>query len=134
MSNANNDIIKQHSFDRLEDIFRKQQIFTDRVYKNFKNQEFSCYNFNKETFDISYSLQRAMIELSEAIREIDDHTKIWKTNIKEPYDREKILEELIDTSKFIHQAILFLGYNTDDYYDGHMKKDNKNHKRQDQKY
>lgn len=131
---ADTEIYKKYAFDRLAQIFREQEIFTDRVYKPFKDKPFNCYNFDKETFDLFYTLVRASIELSEALKEIDDHTKIWKNSKGEPYDKEKVLKELIDVAKFCHQAILFLGYNEDDYYKGHTTKTKINHKRQDNGY
>lgn len=127
-------IDQQPIFDRLQQIFREQQIFTDRVYKPFNDLPFQCYNFDKETFDLFYTLVRAQIELSEAMSEIDKHTKIWKNDKGGPYDKQKVLTELIDTAKFIHQAILFLGYTDDDYYLQHTKKNEKNHKRQNDGY
>lgn len=128
------ELTKKYAFDRLEQIFREQEIFTNRIYKKFEDRDFSCYNFEKETFDLYYTIVRLIQEAFEALHEIDNHTKIWKNNKGESYDKEKVFTELVDASKFLHQAIIFLGKNADDYYLKHTKKNEENHKRQDNGY
>lgn len=134
INEQNKDLFKQYAFDRLEQIFREQDIFTNRIYKKFENQEFSCFNFEIETFNLYYTIVRLIQEAFEALHEIDNHTKIWKQNKGEPYDKEKVFTELVDASKFLHQAIIFLGKNSDDFYLKHTQKNELNHKRQDNGY
>ena len=118
-------------YDKLDQIMITQRKFTDRIYNQYKNQHFSCYNFNRSRFDIWYSLVRASTEIHEASELI--HSKIWSQNIKE-FNREKMLEEIVDCQKFLNQAILLLGFTAQDVYDMHMKKDKINIQRQENNY
>lgn len=124
---------QNYTIDKLDEIFNDQKEFTEQIYNKFNDKNFECYNFDKETFDLYYTIQRAITELTEALKEIDDHTKIWK-NDKTPYTKDKVFTELVDSSKFIHQAIQMLGYHAKDYYEMHKEKTKINTERQKNNY
>ena len=118
-------------FDKLDEIFQEQKQFKNQIEDQYKNNEFKCYNFEKFDYDIYYDLNCAIEELIEAIRELN--TKKWKQK-KKIVDRKKVLEEIVDASKFMNQAILRLGYNANDYYELHKKKSEENRNRQKNNY
>lgn len=122
---------KSYIFDKLDEIFMDQKEFTSQIDKQYFNKPFSCYNINKPDFDLYYDLNCAIEELVEAIRELN--TKRWKQN-KRIVDKDKILEEIVDCTKFLNQAILRLGYNANDYYEKHKKKSKINRDRQKNNY
>src|SRR5688500_17374037 len=88
---------KSYIFDKLDEIFMDQKHFTNQINSQYKGQEFSCYHFDKGEFDIYYDINCAIEELVEAIRELN--TKKWKQTRKQ-VNRDKILEELVDCTKF----------------------------------
>lgn len=122
---------KSYVWDKLDEIFSEQKQFTSQIDKQYFDKPFSCYNFDKPDFDLYYDLNCAIEELVEAIRELN--TKKWKQN-KKIIDKQKILEEIVDCTKFLNQAILRLGYNANDYYDMHKKKSGINTERQKNGY
>jgi dimeric dUTPase (all-alpha-NTP-PPase superfamily) len=122
---------KSYMFDKLDEIFSDQKMFTNQIDNQFKDQQFSCYNFDKADFDLYYDLNCAIEELIEAIRELN--TKKWKQTRKQ-VDKSKVLEEIVDATKFLNQAILRLGYNANDFYELHKKKSQINRDRQKNGY
>lgn len=118
-------------FDRLDEIFNDQKAFTNQIDSKYKDQTFSCYNFNQLEFDLYDDLNCAIAEISEAIRELN--TKKWR-EVKNVVDKQKVLEEIVDCTKFLNQAILRLGYNSNDYYNMHVSKSGTNRKRQKNGY
>lgn len=125
---------KNYCYDKLDQIFADQKNFKQQIDSKFENQEFSCYNFKKQLFDIDYDLNNVITEAAEAKSLL--RLKKWsEKDIELTLElREKILEELIDVSKFLNQAIINLGYSAADYYDMHMKKSEINKKRQKNNY
>lgn len=119
------------SYDRLHELFDDQKRFTKEIYTKFKEQPFYCYNFDKEHFDIYYSLVCAVDEVIEAKRLVD--SKIWSIKRNE-IPKKILLEELVDASKFIMQTIQMLGYNSNDFYNMFMEKSEINRKRQREGY
>lgn len=122
---------KSYIFDKLDEIFRDQKEFTLQIDNQYKDNPFSCYNFDKSDFNLYYDLNCAIEELIEAIRELN--TKKWKQTRKN-VNREKVLEEIVDATKFLNQAILRLGFNANDYYELHKKKSQINRDRQKNNY
>jgi dimeric dUTPase (all-alpha-NTP-PPase superfamily) len=114
-------------FDRLDDLFNEQKEFTNQIDSKFSNQEFSCYNFTREEYDIYDDLNCAIQEATEAIRELN--TKKWKSKRK-IVNKKKVLEEIVDCTKFLNQAMIRLGYNSNDFYNMHKKKSEINRERQ----
>lgn len=122
---------KSYIFDKLDEIFMDQREFTSQIDKQYFDQPFNCYNFDKKEYDLYYDLNCAIEELVEAIRELN--TKKWKRERKTIH-KERILEEIVDATKFLNQAILRLGYNANDFYELHRKKSNINRERQKNGY
>jgi len=122
---------KSYMWDKLDEIFSEQKAFTNQINDQYKDNDFKCYNMDKFDYDIYYDLNCAIEELVEAIRELN--TKKWKQK-KKVVDKKKVLEEMVDASKFIHQAIIRLGYNANDYFEMHKTKDEENKNRQKNGY
>lgn len=136
MNKNNRDVINPVCYDKLNEIIHDQELFTFQIYKQYKETPFSCYNFKKDHFDIYYTLDRANIEINEAKVLVD--SKIWKKTTEQKalskQKKEMILEEIIDAQKFLNQAVIQLGYNTQDLYDMHKKKSDTNRIRQQNNY
>lgn len=122
---------KSYVFDKLDEIFSDQREFCSQIDKQYFDKPFNCFNFVKDDFNLYYDLNCAIEELIEAIRELN--TKKWKQTRKN-VDREKVLEEIVDATKFLNQAILRLGYNANDFYELHKKKSQVNRDRQKNGY
>lgn len=122
---------KSYLWDKLDEIFQKQLQFTNQIDGNYKDQSFSCYHFDKLEFDLYDDLNCAIQECCEAIKELN--TKKWKKQKKE-VDRKKVLIEIVDATKFLHQAVIRLGYNSTDFYEAHKNKGKENDKRQKEGY
>jgi dimeric dUTPase (all-alpha-NTP-PPase superfamily) len=122
---------KSYIFDKLDEIFMDQKAFTLQIDNEYKDKPFNCYNISKTDFDLYYDLNCAIEELVEAIRELN--TKRWKRT-KKIVNKEKVLEEIVDCTKFLNQAILRLGYNANDFYELHKKKSGVNRDRQKSGY
>jgi len=119
--------------DKLDEIMHDQKKFTDEIYSKYNGQEFSCYNFKEQYFKIWYSLMRAGSEIHEAAELVP--SKLWKELPPDfVLDEKKVLEEIIDAQKFINQAVQILGFDSIEVFKMHVKKSEKNRKRQKDGY
>jgi dimeric dUTPase (all-alpha-NTP-PPase superfamily) len=105
--------------DKLDLIFKKQKQLQTKMKYELKWQE-----------NISINVLAAKVELTELLQETN--WRPWKT-IKE-IDKNKLIEEYIDIIHFIINLALLLDITPSKLYNEYCKKNEINHKRQQQKY
>ena len=101
--------------DRLKEIFKIQEKFTRRFFKEkcgvsleeIQKDKTQKIKWNKE------HILAMIVEATEILNEID-----WKMHksMNSDEDREKILEESIDVMKFLFGMILLNGFNDEQVY------------------
>ena len=101
--------------DRLKEIFKIQERFTRRFFKEkygatleeIQQDKTQKIKWNKE------HILAMIVEATEILNEID-----WKMHksMNSDEDREKILEESIDVMKFLFGMILLNGFNDEQVY------------------
>ena len=123
---------KSYIFDKLDEIFEAQKAFKQQIDSNYKDKDFSCYNIPQDNYDLLDDITNIIEEAIECRRLIVPRKK-WSKKI-EPLDKKKLLEELIDVSKFTLQAIIRLGYGAPDFYKAHNEKTEENKNRQKNGY
>ena len=125
---------KSYIWDKLDEIMSDQKVFDEEVNEQYKDQNFNCYNFRKNNFDVWYPLMRAQSEINEAADHVP--SKTWKYSDNTELTKEQkyeILVEIIDAQKFLNKAIIQLGFNAQDVYETHMQKSITNRNRQEGK-
>lgn len=123
---------KSYIFDKLDEVFQAQKAFKEQIESNYNDHDFSCYNIPQVNYDLLDDITNIIEEAIEARRLIVPRKK-WSKKV-EQIDKQKLLEELIDVSKFTLQAIIRLGYGAPDFYEAHNKKTKINKDRQENGY
>lgn len=123
---------RNYIFDKLDEIFEAQKKFKNQIDSNYEGQPFNCYNIPQGNYDLLDDITNIIEEAIECRRLIVPRKKWSKKS--EPINRQQLLEELIDVSKFTLQAIIRLGYGAPDFYNGHKDKTKVNEERQENGY
>jgi dimeric dUTPase (all-alpha-NTP-PPase superfamily) len=110
--------------DRLQELFDKQK----SLQKRFNDKDLPA----DEPKDMAYHSLALVAELGE-ILECDQRWKNWKSNHAE-IDIVNKRMEIADLFHFAINIALYSGMDADDLYDEFVKKNKRNHERQDNNY
>jgi dimeric dUTPase (all-alpha-NTP-PPase superfamily) len=106
--------------DRLEDIFTWQARFNNQI-RETRSLDFSASEWmQREAIGL-------MVELGEVMEEA--RYKWWKNPV--PIDGEKLHEELVDVLHFFISMCIDAGLDAEGLYQGYLKKNQENFRRQD---
>lgn len=108
----------------LQEMFNKQKILQERCYG------VKLPKMMPEKLPMQFTAMLA--ELGEILEE-QQAWKDWKKNPK-PVNKENLDTEIADVWHFLINISLYLGYDAKDIYRAFLKKNNTNHKRQDDNY
>lgn len=112
--------------DTLGKLFELQKKFQARLY-NDTNE------LPKEMPEkIPMQITSLVAELGEILEE-NQKWKSWRKN-PPPVNYENLLVEVVDAFHFLINIALFLGFDSNDIYNGFIKKNKKNIERQDNNY
>lgn len=106
--------------DRLAEIFSWQQAFNDRIRRDRHLDYPASEWIQKEALAL-------MVELGEVLEET--RFKWWKN--PQPMDPDRLQEELVDVLHFFISMCLDAGMDAETLYQGYLKKNRENFRRQD---
>ena len=114
----------------LDDMFKKQEALMRRYAErdvNFPAWPIDFTNKKHQKF-VHDVLVNAASEAFEATRELKNHKSHRQTEILE-FDKKHFIEECVDVTKYIIEALLMVGVSADEFIDAYNDKDKKCHKR-----
>lgn len=111
--------------DRLDDIFKKREIFMCLIKGKFID------TYPDWPIDISQKKSQATVRET-ALKGVEEmfealgHLKNWKshreTDVPE-FNREEFLEEVVDSFNYFFSLMILLGIDSEEFYDAFNKKD-----------
>lgn len=114
----------------LNDMFKKQEV----LMRHYAERD---ANFPKWPIDITSKHDQKFVrdilvncadEIFEATRELKNYKSHRQTEVLE-FNREDFIEECVDASKFLIEALIMLGVSADEFVNAYNKKDAKCAKR-----
>ena len=113
---------------KLEEQFLKRLSFINQMKESRPGSypEFPIDISKKESQQFCRDLAlRGVEEMFEALQ----HLKNWKphrlTEIKEEFDSEEFLEEIVDALNYFYAMLIIMGYDEKDLHQAYLKKDSK---------
>lgn len=123
--------------DNLYCMFNMQELFMRRLQDLKGKHAMPDWPLDMNNKDHQILLKgiayESMGELHEAVKELKNSKQHRQTNILE-FDREKFLEEMVDTFKYFLEILIFIGVESDEFFEAYSRKDSILHKRIDNGY
>lgn len=118
--------------DKLDMMFKLQEGFMRSLVDNKKDDLPASWPIDMEK-KVSQKLCRDIIlraveEAFEALRPLKNWKPHRATDVPD-FDREEVLEELVDTLKYLFEFCILLGFTQQELYDAFVKKDEVLHER-----
>lgn len=109
----NNDIAGKHySYDKLDSIFSMQVALQHQMFDKLQLGPVDSVP------DFHYSMTALVTEIGEVMTA----DKRWKNARAGYYNKEEKLEEFADCMAFLVNAIMYSGFNADEFYEAFSKK------------
>jgi hypothetical protein len=121
--------------DGLQEIFAMQRELMLRYKENdptFPQWPIDFSNKAQQKF-VRDTLINAADELFEATRTLKNYKQHRQTEILD-FNKEDFLEEIVDATKFVIEALILSGINEREFMNAHITKNNVCHMRLDEKY
>lgn len=122
--------------DKLDECFSMQEAFMRRLAQanvGFPQGWPLDLSQKSSQVEVRDAVFHSIEELIEVVRELKNAKKHRQTEVKE-FDRDKLVEECVDSFKLFLEALIFMGVTPDEFFQAYQRKDAIIHARLDEKY
>jgi hypothetical protein len=113
--------------DKLTGMFDQQRTFMKLLQEKRGLADFpvdiTSKNGQRKCKEVVYEI---MGELFESIQELKHSKSHRNTDLSHDFNRDKLIEELVDAQHFFIELCLFIGVTPDELYDAYIRKGDKN--------